>query len=871
MWRLLIAFSLLCVTTIVMAADPTVPMSIPSFFKPVPDDLSIWFLGNIFGSDLIQGDRISDIKLLSRVFGMFNQVALTVGMIIVVYTIIAGSLNTAHEGKPLGEKWNSVWMPVRTSLGIAMLVPKGGSGYCMAQYLVMWLTLQGVGAADTVWGTMLDYFQQGGAIYSGTSGNSVNYLNANSVDPLYALGTGVRPDGCSQRICPDKTPLIANMACIENFNQDTATQELTGVKQYEIYAPDTSNRPDLIYFGNRAAADKNKLPTGNSSDSIPGAECGYVMVGEQDVISKTFKGVAKAIKNQIKPKSTGFNTPENQIYGMATYNYAKTLQPAAKVIISLSKEEPASDSQISLANDDIRHGVQLFVNYIAGYAAVLSPPPDTNRRTAIDALRQYGWILAGNYYSILSAYKEDAAAISGKYVAPAFPPPGYQAPANLSDAPYAQALKDYMSQLDNWGNDQVSDEDDLLNFHDMPGFGDKGDKAGSVTGKQGKGFIGIVDTEKLIKAITRSGDPSGKTKGKKKGKSGNVQTVKMTDHFMRMMSGVSTDGREVSKDPILRASEYGKTLTDAAVSLFGIFLATTLGFTLATSSMSWVSSAAFATLAVNNILTPPMLALGAFMYTGGAMLGIFLPLIPAISFLTAAIGWLLQCIESIAAAPLVAIGLIMPDSKDEIWGRAAPAYMLTLNLFLRPSLMIVGFGAAMIVTWILVSLLNITFLILLNVSFKIEGAFGFVTILMVYSGLLLYMVTEAYSLVVMVPNKVLHWIGDQSMGVKGAEQALSGAKADVEKGAAATAAGASHGKEGAAAGGDALEKKQNYRHQQKMETNAAPKPTNQTTPTTPTSGSAGTGGSTAGAPPPGAGGGGGAGGAGTGGGSGGTP
>lgn len=818
MWRILTAFSLLCVTAIAWAAtDAGVPLDIPSFFKPVPDDLSIWFLGNIFGSDLIQGSRISDIKLLSRVFGMFNQVVLVVGMIIVTYTVVAGSLNTASEGKALGEKWNSVWMPVRTSLGIAMLVPKGGSGYCMAQYLVMWLTIQGVGAADTVWGTMLSYFEQGGAIYSGTSGNSGSYLNADSVDPVYAWGAHVVPDEC-QSCATNAVNLLSNVTCVENFNQDPATQALTGIKQYEIYAPDTSDRPDLIFFGNRAAMDPKNLPAGTSSDPVPGAECGYVIMAKSTKYEPSDEDAAK------------------QIYGMAMYNFTKTLQEAGKVIIGESKGEAGTDDQYSRSYDDIQHGVQLFVSYIAGYNTILNPPADSARTKAIDQLRKYGWILAGNYYTILSAYKENQAAVQGEYVAPTIA--GYQAPLDSADAPYAQALADYQQYFENWGNDDsdtpAGNEDlsglgsalagFLSNFHDMAGFAKTGGSA-SVTGASGKNkknFIGIVDTEQLLKGITSKSKEGTKVtkKGKEKkdkqksskDKSSKAVTVKTTDKFMKMMTGESTSGREVAKDPIIRASEHGKTLTDAAIGLMGTFMVGTIAVTAMVSSMSWASPGAWIANAWNSMILPPVLALAAFMYMGGAMLGIFLPLIPPISFLTAAIGWLMQSIESIAAAPLVAVGLIMPESKDEIWGRAAPAYMLTLNLFLRPPLMIIGFGAAMILTWILVSMLNITFLVLLNVSFKIEGAFGYVTILMVYSGLLLYMVTEAYSLVVMVPNKVLHWIGDQSMGVKGAEQALSGAKADTEKGAGAVGAGAGHAvegrKEAAESGGKAKESKE---------------------------------------------------------------
>ena len=86
------------------------------------------------------------------------------------------------------------------------------------------------------------------------------------------------------------------------------------------------------------------------------------------------------------------------------------------------------------------------------------------------------------------------------------------------------------------------------------------------------------------------------------------------------------------------------------------------------------------------------ITLGAagFLYIQGATLAIYLPLIPFIIFLLSSLGWFICVIEAVIAAPMVAVGLMWPEAQNEILGRAEPAIMMLLNLFLRPVLMILG-------------------------------------------------------------------------------------------------------------------------------------------------------------------------------------
>lgn len=131
-------------------------------FAPPPQDYSVIFLGNIFGivDGVLHG---TGSQIMGTMFGVFNSAVLALGGIIIMYTLLVSTMNTAHEGQMLGQKWSSIWIPMRSTLGLALLIPKG-SGYCLMQITVMWIVVQGVGAADKVWQAALGYLNRGGVI-----------------------------------------------------------------------------------------------------------------------------------------------------------------------------------------------------------------------------------------------------------------------------------------------------------------------------------------------------------------------------------------------------------------------------------------------------------------------------------------------------------------------------------------------------------------------------------------------------------------------------------------------------------------------------------------------------------------------------------
>ncbi|USQ14327.1 type IVB secretion system protein DotA [Legionella lytica] len=146
-------------------------------FAPPASDYSMVFLGNLFGivDGVLSG---TGSQIMGSMFGVFNSAVLALGGMIIMYTLLVSTMNTAHEGQMLGQKWSSIWIPVRSTVGLSLLIPKA-SGYCLMQIFVMWIVVQGVGAADKVWNAALSYLNRGGVI-----------IQAQQINPASALVNG---------------------------------------------------------------------------------------------------------------------------------------------------------------------------------------------------------------------------------------------------------------------------------------------------------------------------------------------------------------------------------------------------------------------------------------------------------------------------------------------------------------------------------------------------------------------------------------------------------------------------------------------------------------------------------------------------------
>ncbi len=128
-------------------------------FTPVPGDISMKILGQLFGKlfATASGGAFSggNDPIISAVM-TFNGAVLIVGGILAAYTILLGVIGTAHDGEMLGKQLSSAFVPIRYTVGVALVLPVIG-GYSIIQLLVAFLVMNGVGLADNVW---ISYAQQ---------------------------------------------------------------------------------------------------------------------------------------------------------------------------------------------------------------------------------------------------------------------------------------------------------------------------------------------------------------------------------------------------------------------------------------------------------------------------------------------------------------------------------------------------------------------------------------------------------------------------------------------------------------------------------------------------------------------------------------
>lgn len=254
----IVTFILLCIMPSLVLADNSLS------FAPPPSDYSMVFLGNLFGivDGVLSG---TGSQIMGSMFAVFNSAVLALGGIIIMYTLMVSTMNTAHEGQMLGQKWSSIWIPVRSTLGLALLIPKA-SGYCLMQIFVMWIVVQGVGAADKVWNAALSYLNRGGVI-----------IQAQQINPAAAL---VDQNAGVSGVATGALNILAGQVCMLGLQTQLQAQRqgYLDSKQKNVGPCSGTPSPDMQTFCNTSIPDfinsvnvvaiQNKSTAGSSNTSF---------------------------------------------------------------------------------------------------------------------------------------------------------------------------------------------------------------------------------------------------------------------------------------------------------------------------------------------------------------------------------------------------------------------------------------------------------------------------------------------------------------------------------------------------------------------------------------------------------------------------
>jgi conjugal transfer/type IV secretion protein DotA/TraY len=685
-------------------------------FAPPESDQSVKLvIAKLFGGAM----GLGGVDLFGPLFQVFNSAVLIVGGIIAGYVLVVGTLKTAHDGEMLGKQWSSIWVPIRTALGVSLAVPMA-NGYCAAQILVVWLALQGVGLADKVWATFAT-----GAIATGdlmvqphsprVEGMAeqilvtlvcVEAINKTVADAPGIEVMGAKPAGMRTVTVTDTLGMISNalgtgkavvLRTIVNFGGGSVDEAACGqiVMENKVVG---GQGLDATYNGisgaNIAAGAASGATAGavggavvgGGVGALPGAAMGAVLGGAGSIFDIKWVGLQKSI---VEP------TAVEAAHRSAVIKMVSDLTPLAKAIaMSGDDNYAAAESQ----KQTLHRAIGAYATSVK--AAATGGAQQADMGAVAEAMSADGWMLAGAWYlRIVKMQNEINVAIG------AVPATKAGSPLDgMFSAPVEQAQRRLKSFI------QTTLDSDKMAITAYNAAYNRTPAAPNSNGAE--------DFNRLIKAFN------------------------------------SVDLKSLSSDPrnpLIVAKEMGDSMIEWAEN--GI-LAMVGGSLLGP----------FATLFA------PILSLIVFSgISAGVFLALYLPFIPFIIWTGAFIGWIILLVEAVIAAPLWAIAKIAP-SGDDIMGASKPAYMLLLSLTLRPVLMVFGIICSMVLLQPLGQFVNVVVIDAIAVGqggSSVHWMLVMVGGVMIYAIIVVYLVTRLFALIHGIPDHVLRWIAIQDSKLAG--------------------------------------------------------------------------------------------------------
>lgn len=901
-------------------------------FAPPPSDYSVVFLGNIFGSvdGVLHG---SGSQIMGVMFGVFNSAVLALGGVIIMYTLLVSTLNTAQEGQMLGQKWSSIWVPMRSTLGLALLIPKA-SGYCLMQIFMMWIVVQGVGAADKVWEAALSYLNRGGMIVQ-TQVKPLDLIQVKSSEVARGAGYLLSAQVCMlglQKILEQQREMVLDRKRAGAIDCDNPVgNNVTLCRFASTPVPDLLNSINFVSAqrnaGKQASSFQTTFPNLNTSSeyaSLNGV-CGILSWNPIKSLQQSLD--TRGEKNS-NPLSVNFNANEldtiNLSRAIAIQQMYVDLSVVSQIMINNNPafKQSSNDSDIKpatpyakqpygfplLKNGDICPGVTkectgwgyyagnntspLFSGVelqgaIADYNGVMLPTLTVIEQSkSADIAQDYrkflveaksrGWIMAGSYFFDLAKLTKlgmktanlqdsdigweslsfDLTNIVSKAEKPKQGDCGTDLCTFLDGD--SNLLQPLLGMLDGRGIETPLAWSTLFaSSENQSGFT-------SIKGPIGSTVYGFIKNGQLVQLPGQPGleppkfqikfnydmtpgvqmlpevdFPCERTMFVCLGQIlGNVFYNLIIRNLFNFLLSVTVN---IIKNvvmaflslPLLGMAEifkYGVSFIQqpnvnpivalANMGVAYINFANELWIYLLILSISTIIIPLFGIFVIPLITMamPLIIAWVGTMLTVGFTTAYYVPMLPYMMFTFGSIAWLMSVIEAMVAAPIVALGVTHPEGHDA-FGKGEQAIMIIMNVFLRPSMMIIGYIAGIALSYVSVWVLNAGFSNAISFmsgdggasfwqswgasqgagnavgefakpawdniapsktesisNYHLErstaidmtrgytgwaGIYAYFFSILIYTTMYIALVQKAFSLIAVLPDKVLRWIGGQ--------------------------------------------------------------------------------------------------------------
>lgn len=683
------------------------------------------FLDALFNSDNLEGSPLNEVILT------FNTCVLMLGGVLAAYTLIVGTMSTAHDGEMLGKKWSAMWLPIRTTIGAAFIFPTVG-GFCTAQIIVIWLIHQGIGLADTLWSSYLDKMPQ----------NSVSSFNGPDRVKVFKLAEGIlQSEYCT---------IVANKYYDEQAQLSERNKDRSQYPTMSFFTDNDKkanagffstadfNQLNYYYGFNDLAMtgqQKKALPTTSFFGGVTRNACGQVTFdfSSSSINSTTGDFSLTSLKNfaDASAAANGKNFMSDGKAGNVGSRSEAGMQDLSSVnkakldaIDSMRKNLGAVALQFYNADNKQAQAENLYnalnketLNYISASKTAASKLLTTTNKDGwsniADTMKKDGWLYAGSWYMQLYRIQSLISNIS-KVV------PSYTAPS------------DYKDITRKGDSDKITAQMTMLNTT-INTFSEQFDK--STTSR-----MLSSEYEDNVTTLPPTTNPDGSEAVER-------LTRPVTSFNTSLLEAFANDN-EYNDNPLGLAFRIGDSLE---VLIWGIITASAVG-----GSLPFIGGGV---VAVATLFSSLM----GLMFLVSNMLTVVLPFMPFFLWLGAILGWAMLCIEAIIAAPLWIMIHIHPDG-DGVVGRGGAGYGMVLSLTVRPALMIIGLICALVCIGIFANMVNELFMTAFYTIASRSGISLLQTpiILGTYAMALYVVIKKSFSLIHVIPDEILKWLGVNS-------------------------------------------------------------------------------------------------------------
>lgn len=646
---------------------------------------------------------------LSVLLGYFNTVVLFVATAWLLYIGFVGLLKTAHEGEWLGQKWNTMLIPLRIAIAVAMVLPvfpagSTGASYSAVQAIIVWVEGNAVGIADDAWGLAAQYIVK---------------------DPIGGVSLGA---GHSQKIVDD---IFMDEVCMDAVNRSANASD-TGangganqnpISEHQFPASSVgqkignavdgiANIGDDIWYGQSYhpyGVTDQQISWGGQPGllahwgmSLSGPSCGAI----------TFPSAASGTNTTSQVDTAVWSVSSAQIQSLVS-----TLAPLAQDVVT-NRTVP-SDSQYQGIIENFENGV------VSGSMPSIANAEKPAEQKFLNGVNQQGFATAGVWWWELTHLNETAQNAmnsigTGTLWNPDILKNGAVGGANAARPMHRAAvfLQNYLA-ANKPGPDGAPESG-------VPQHGGISGMLTYVSKSAGNVALWAADEGRNQNPILGLA---------------HIGTIFVTLGMADIAAPTIAKGIAAISD----ASAIAQLGADPANDVEAV------GANVVASKISsWASKGIG-------------LFLGLALLGIGIVLSVWIPMIPFIIWTFAIFGLLIFFVEAVFAGPFWAIGHMNPDGH-EVVGSGSRGWMNILQLVLKPVLMVGGLIAGTAILYAGAWMVQHTIGGAIIDTFE-NSAMGFVGLLdaiaeaVIYVFMLIVLIDLSFGLVHKLPDLVFAWIG----------------------------------------------------------------------------------------------------------------